>query len=104
MTQTAVQGVVWLADASLEIAQVKWSAYFVNTGDLDDADTKRFYVVMPLTAEFRERYDGAWRRLTKAESFRLALFDETDETPEGEWYVSISWSSSTHSLGLIIFK
>lgn len=86
MTQAAVQDVVWLDDAAEEILKVRFYAYFVNTGDLPDADTSHFYVVLPLTAKFRERYDSAWRRLTKVESFQLALFgNEADEKPEGDW-------------------
>ncbi|POS72432.1 2-dehydropantoate 2-reductase [Diaporthe helianthi] len=86
VTQAAVQDVVWLDDAASEIASIKFPAYFVNSGQLADADTMRFHVVIPLTAEFRERFDSAWRRLTKVESFELLLFDdEGDDTAKGHW-------------------
>lgn len=88
MTQAAVQDVVWLADAAWEIVKIGFPAYFVNSGQLADEDTTRFYVVIPLTAEFRERFDSAWRRLTKVESFELHLFqDASDDKAEGYWYV-----------------
>ncbi|KAG8167592.1 hypothetical protein KVR01_003281 [Diaporthe batatas] len=86
VTQAVVQDVVWLDDAANEIADIKFPAYFVNSGPLADEDTQSFYVVMPLTAEFRERFDSAWRRLTKVESFQLTLFsDESDDKAKAHW-------------------
>lgn len=86
MTQAAVQDVVWLDDEALAILKSGFSAYFVNSGQLADADTTRFYVVMPLTTEFRGRFEAAWRRLTKVESFKLRL-SQLDDKAEGLWYV-----------------
>lgn len=43
---------------------------------------------MPLTREFREQYDAAWRRLTKNGAFELNLFDSIeDQEPQATWYV-----------------
>lgn len=94
MTQANVQDIMWLDDAAAEIRQVKFLAYFVSLESVAPADAKQFYVVMPLSSEFRERYNAAWRRLTKVESFRLHLFHvASDELPGGDWYVK----TTTHS-------
>lgn len=85
MTHVAVQDVIWLDDAANEIRDLEFPTYFVKHAASASGKTEKLYAIMPLTAEFRERYESAWRRLTKAESFKLLLKD-ADEKP-GVWFV-----------------
>lgn len=49
-------------------------------------DAQLFYVVMPLTEQFRKEHYSAWRRLVKTESIRLHLFDAAEDMyPAGDW-------------------
>jgi hypothetical protein len=88
MTQTVVQDVMWLDDAAIAIRNTRFPAYFVSMDSTHPRDPARFYVVLPVTAEFRTEHESAWRRLTKAESFRVDLFDSIDdEEATGDWSV-----------------
>ncbi|KAM5349632.1 hypothetical protein ACJ41O_006137 [Fusarium nematophilum] len=88
--QAQVQDVMWLDDAAEEIAKTTFPAYFINPSSEDDTETKFFFVVVPLTKQFREEYEAAWRRLTKTEFFYLSLFDShSDSKPTGSWECKI---------------
>ncbi|KAF6807005.1 DNA helicase [Colletotrichum musicola] len=59
MTQTPVQDVMWIGQAANEIRQRRFPAYFVPG---DPADERFFYVVVRLTAQFRDDFKSAWKR------------------------------------------
>ena len=80
---------MWLDNAAKEIRQIKFPANFVPTETGPTAEVTRFYVVMPLPQEFRERYDAAWRRLTKVDSFRLNLHKSPEDEQPAEWDAKI---------------
>lgn len=86
VAQTHIQDVMWLYVAAAEIRKTKVSVYFVPLAQRPNV----FYVVVPLTKEFRERYMAEWHRLTRTEVFRLALFKTwASEKPEGDWDAKI---------------
>ena len=90
LTQSQVQDVMWLDRAATEIRATKFPVYFVDTGDRDEG--KYYFAIVPLTKEFRDRHDAAWRRLTTAESFRLNLYDSdtaANPEPSAEWDAKI---------------
>jgi hypothetical protein len=83
-----VQDVFWLHQAAEEIRETRFSAYFVPLDPVPHNEARRLYAIMPLTREFRERYDAAWRRLTKNGLFRLDLFSSVEDgNPSASWYV-----------------
>lgn len=80
---------MWIEQAAREIRSIKFSAYFIPLDPVAPADAKRFYVVVPITQAFRDRFNSAWRRLTKNPTFHVLLFGHADdESDEATWYVS----------------
>lgn len=79
VTQAIVQDIIWIYKAAQEISKVPFSAYFIPIDPIAAADTKKFYVIMPLTQKFIDRYQSAWRRLTKSDDFDLILYDRNNE-------------------------
>ncbi|KAH8902443.1 hypothetical protein BR93DRAFT_887046, partial [Coniochaeta sp. PMI_546] len=88
VTHACVQDIMWLEEAIKTIRQIKVPVYFVCADGASPAEVKFAFAVVKLPAKFRERFDAAWRRLTKEETFRLHLYGAwDDESPEGDWYV-----------------
>ncbi|KAG7284557.1 hypothetical protein NEMBOFW57_010935 [Staphylotrichum longicolle] len=75
LTQSVVQDVFWLQEAVEAISDFWAPAYFVSRG----VDDRRYYVVIPLTKEFRERFEAAWARLAKDNDAILKLASGSDE-------------------------
>ena len=75
VSQCVVQDTMWIAKAAAEIFGTRFFAYFVEPL----GDDYRQFVILPLSKEFRQKYDVPWKRLTGADSFQLAVFD-----PEAE--------------------
>ncbi|KAH6854724.1 hypothetical protein B0I37DRAFT_441680 [Chaetomium sp. MPI-CAGE-AT-0009] len=67
--QSVVQDVVWLQQAVVAMSQLSFPVYFVNRG----ADDRRYYAVIPLTTEFRDRFEAAWSKLAKDDEVSLLL-------------------------------
>jgi hypothetical protein len=85
LTQTVVQEVFWLHQAVEEMKVLWFPAYFVARG----SDESLYFIVIPVTKEFRERFDSAWRRLAKDRELVLLLRSgkiEVDEEKSVEWY------------------
>ncbi|KAK7428202.1 hypothetical protein QQZ08_005268 [Neonectria magnoliae] len=90
LTQSVVQDVMWVARDAAEIFATKFRAYFVCFKQDLDLNTdyefpSRYLAVVPLTQEFRERYESAWGRLTnKGSSLILVSHDGMQhiDTPE----------------------
>ncbi|KAF7554912.1 hypothetical protein G7Z17_g2536 [Cylindrodendrum hubeiense] len=90
VTQSIIQDIMWVDQAAREIRSIKYSAYFIPLDPVAPADAKRFYMVIPLTKEFRDRFDGAWRRLTKTPTLHVLLFNHPeDKEAEAKWKCSI---------------
>ncbi len=83
VTQSVVQDVFWLQQAVEQLKELWFSAYFASRGD----DEYRYFVVIPLTQEFHERFDSAWRRLAKDAEVTLLL--QTGE--EGDAAAPVEW-------------
>ncbi|KAH6850200.1 hypothetical protein B0I37DRAFT_428198 [Chaetomium sp. MPI-CAGE-AT-0009] len=59
VSQSVVQDIFWIQQASEAIEEVRSPAYLVERGH------GRYFVVVATTREFMDRYDAAWRRLAK---------------------------------------
>ncbi|CAH0049226.1 unnamed protein product [Clonostachys solani] len=75
VTQSAIQDVLWLAEAAAEIFATKLSAYFIPSQSDQDGMCSRYYVIIPLSKEFYGKYEQEWPALTDCESFKLAFHD-----------------------------
>ncbi|KAK1753560.1 hypothetical protein QBC47DRAFT_462368 [Echria macrotheca] len=72
LTQVAVQDVMWLDDAAIEIRKTRVPAYFVPASDNSNSDC---FLIMETNSVYREKFAAAWRHLTKEESCEVDLFD-----------------------------
>ncbi|KAH7010237.1 hypothetical protein EDB80DRAFT_868757 [Ilyonectria destructans] len=61
-------------DDEHEIAKIPFLGYFVPVG----ADKNAYYAIIPLNKEFRQRFDAAWRRLSKSNTLELVITNSTD--------------------------
>lgn len=97
LTQSQVQDVMWLDKAAAEIRSTKFSAYFVQQA----RNSNSYYVILPITEEFRERHDAAWRRLTSSDYFRVSLFNDAGkDDPDADWDAKfISYPEGVEELG-----
>ncbi len=88
MTQVNAQDVMWLDTAAEEIRQIRFPAYFVAQ-DPNVADPSEFFVITASTEMFRERFGGAWRRLTKCDTLKIHLFQDASDKDDtvAKWYV-----------------
>ncbi|CAH0026931.1 unnamed protein product [Clonostachys rhizophaga] len=75
VTQSAIQDVIWIADAAAEIFATKLSAYFIPSQTDQNGMCSRYYVIIPLSTEFYDKYEQQWLALTDCESFKLAFHD-----------------------------
>ncbi|EEU36367.1 uncharacterized protein NECHADRAFT_52518, partial [Fusarium vanettenii 77-13-4] len=95
VVQAAVQDVLWIDDAVNEILAIRFPAYFVSPETSASEPRavegiKQFYIVVALTPQFRTEYDSAWRRLIKAEGFRVRLFNSHESlSPHETWNCKI---------------
>ncbi|KAF3070219.1 hypothetical protein CFAM422_006697 [Trichoderma lentiforme] len=81
LTQCQVQDIIWVHKAALEIAEIPLQAYFVPARDSPVEECNFFYAIFPPGKVFLEKYEEAWRRLTKDQLLTLNLWDdEQDET------------------------
>ncbi|KAM6540132.1 hypothetical protein FALCPG4_001870 [Fusarium falciforme] len=87
MTQSEAQDFMWLDKAAGQLASRKVSAYFVER---NQGNTSRYYAIITLSKMLQFRYKHALCRLTKAGSFKLALYDNcADQVKSGEWDAKI---------------
>ncbi|PNH28068.1 hypothetical protein VD0002_g2806 [Verticillium dahliae] len=86
MTQSVVQDVIWLAQAAEEISRTPGPVYFVPFNlSVEPADEVKFYIIVPLTQEFRDAYASAWRRLARNLKLQVFLFRHTDDKDPATW-------------------
>ncbi|RXG43019.1 hypothetical protein VDGE_06156 [Verticillium dahliae] len=86
MTQSVVQDVIWLAQAAEEISRTPGPVYFVPFNlSVEPADEVKFYIIVPLTQEFRDAYASAWRRLARNLTLQVFLFRHTDDKDPATW-------------------
>ncbi|KAH0496386.1 hypothetical protein TgHK011_003749 [Trichoderma gracile] len=91
VNQNNVQDVMWLDDAAIEIATMKFPAYFVRP-DLGTptADTNVFFVVTAMQKRFTKEHEKAWGRLSKKEPLLLHLYDRSENSePDAIWKCKI---------------
>ncbi|RNJ60102.1 hypothetical protein D7B24_000299 [Verticillium nonalfalfae] len=90
MTQSVVQDVIWLDQAAEEISRTPGPVYFVPfDSSINPAYEKKFYIIVPLTQEFRDAYASAWRRLAKNLTLKVVLFRHTDDKDPAIWNCEI---------------
>jgi hypothetical protein len=75
--QSVVQDVIWFQQAVVAISQLQFPVYFVNRGTGD----RQYYVVIPVTTVFRERFEAAWSTLAKDGDVGLLLHVGEDKKP-----------------------
>ncbi|KAH7316633.1 P-loop containing nucleoside triphosphate hydrolase protein [Stachybotrys elegans] len=78
INQSTVQDVLWLHEAATEIAEAKFPAYFPCEEDVDLTDSKKLYLIVPMTELYRKARQQAWGRLSKQEGFKVQFFDDED--------------------------
>lgn len=84
-----MQDVMWLDTAADKIRQVRFPAYFVPRDNAPAVDATNFFAILLITEEFRQKFDAAWRHLTKSDSFKIQLFDDADDAqPAEKWFVT----------------
>lgn len=87
LTQAIAQDVMWLDKAAAQIEAMFFRAYFVSLDETPADKGTRFYVVMPLTKEFRESIESPWRRLKKNLPFSLSLRANKSNKYPAFWHV-----------------
>ncbi|KAL6825431.1 hypothetical protein J3E69DRAFT_366032 [Trichoderma sp. SZMC 28015] len=93
LTQSQVQDIMWVHKAALEIADIPLRAYFVPARDGPVEECKLFYAIVPLGKAFLEKYEEAWRRLTKDLLLTLNLWDDEQEDVPVAWAARIQQAS-----------
>ncbi|KAM0254015.1 hypothetical protein ACHAQJ_006985 [Trichoderma viride] len=76
LTQSQVQDIMWIHKVAQEINEIKFRAYFINSGHDEPQDCKEFFVIVPLGEEFLAQFEQPWLRLTKSGFLKLRLFDD----------------------------
>ncbi|PON27775.1 hypothetical protein TGAM01_v203542 [Trichoderma gamsii] len=90
LTQSEIQDVMWVHQASKEIRQEFLRAYFIAPGDADPQDCRELFAIVSLGTQFIEQYRQPWSRLVSSGHLKLRLFDhEGDQTP-AEWSARIA--------------
>ncbi|KAL7897285.1 hypothetical protein HDV63DRAFT_415097 [Trichoderma sp. SZMC 28014] len=85
LTQSAIQDVMWVHQASKEIRREFLRTYFIAPDDVDPQDYRELYAIISLGNQFFDRYRQPWSRLVSSGRLKLRLFDhEGDENP-AEW-------------------
>ncbi|OPB40617.1 hypothetical protein A0O28_0006970 [Trichoderma guizhouense] len=79
LTQCQVQDIMWVQKAAFEIAEIPLRAYFVPARDGPVDECKFFYAIVPLGKAFLEKYEEAWRRLTKDPLLTLNFWDDEQD-------------------------
>ena len=79
-----IQDVLWLADAADEIRDIRFQSYFIPIGGEDLENCRQFHTVVLTTQEFRDRFEAAWRRLTKDEWLKVHLYKSHDKLEDTE--------------------
>ncbi|KAF4991590.1 hypothetical protein FGRMN_7709 [Fusarium graminum] len=104
VNQSTIQDLMWVHEEAQEIADTQFRAYFVTPETGTAAEAHILHLVVPLTKEWRDLHDPAWRRLTKNDIFMIRLYDV--EVPNGEkckpakWACRIiEWPSGIPALG-----
>ncbi|KKP02303.1 hypothetical protein THAR02_05596 [Trichoderma harzianum] len=85
ITQSQVQDVMWIHNASQEISETMFRAYFVNAQERDPEHSRRFYVIVALNKPFLNRFENEWRRLTKTGYLKLKIFESKGDNWPAVW-------------------
>lgn len=87
VAHAAVQDVMWLEDARVEIRDIKCSFYCVD----EDPIAKYPLAIVKLPPGFVQRFEAAWRRLMKEDTFQICFHKSSEGDEEtklvAEWYV-----------------
>ncbi|KAK7419825.1 hypothetical protein QQZ08_010658 [Neonectria magnoliae] len=102
VTQYVVRDIMWIEQAADEIRREDFAVYFVPIDPVDPAEAMRFYLIVPPTQEFRDRFEDAWRRLTKSDVLHVILPDVNldPDVETSRWPCAIG----DHAQGIDAFK
>ncbi|KAF5670263.1 DNA helicase [Fusarium circinatum] len=89
VNQSVIQDVLWVHREAEAIKEDKFSAYFVTPETGSPADAYTLLLVVPMTKEWRDFHEAAWRRLTKDNLFKVRIYEVI--TPKGEDYKPADW-------------
>jgi hypothetical protein len=68
-------------------------AYFATPETGNPGEAKTLNLVVPLTKEWRDLHDAAWRRLMKNDFFKVTIYEvittEGEEEQPAQWYVLV---------------
>lgn len=84
LTQSQVQGFVWLRNAADSIATVELSALFIDARM--GAPGSTYYVVVPINKHYRPETRSAWQHLSQGQVLQLYL---CDDPKAAEWVARI---------------
>ncbi|TFB02785.1 Regulator of nonsense transcripts 1 [Trichoderma ghanense] len=93
LTQSQVQDIMWVHKAALEIAEIPLRGYFVPAKDGPIEECNFFYAIVPLDKAFLDKYEDAWRRLTKHPLLNLKVWEKEDDQVAVEWTARIQEAS-----------
>lgn len=94
----SAQDVLWLDRAAEEIRMNPFRCYLIpRISELADSlnPLSHFYVIIPMTKEFRESHESAWARLTKDGALKIAFCPDEKDVDPIEWYVCGASSLTT---------
>ncbi|CVL08874.1 uncharacterized protein FPRN_14657 [Fusarium proliferatum] len=89
VNQSIIQDVLWVHREAEAIKEDKFSAYFVTPETGSPADAYTLLLVVPMTKEWRDFHEAAWRRLTKDNLFCVHIYEVI--TPKGAKYEPAEW-------------
>ncbi|KAJ4055870.1 hypothetical protein NW756_002986 [Fusarium oxysporum] len=90
VNQSIIQDALWVHREAEAIAKDKFSAYFVTPETGSPADAYTLFLVVPMTKEWRDFHEAAWRRLTKDNVFGVRIYEVI--TPKGSDYEPAEWA------------
>ncbi|KAF9774579.1 hypothetical protein IL306_007411, partial [Fusarium sp. DS 682] len=80
VNQSSVQDILWVHREAKLIAATQFPAYFVTPNTEAISDAHVLHLVVPLTKNWRDLHDAAWRRLAKDD---LLLSVKIYDVPSG---------------------
>ncbi|KAL7943375.1 hypothetical protein V8C42DRAFT_346827 [Trichoderma barbatum] len=96
MTQSQVQDIFWLTDASRRIFDTRLRAYFVPTDNLPPAHINiNFYAIVPLDQPFLKEHAAALRCIINDDTLRLNIHASDHDKMPVEWMAQVVDSSDT---------
>lgn len=90
LTHSEIQDVMWIDQASKEIAETFLRGYFITPNSVLPQHCQEFYAIVTLGKQFIEKYHQPWSRLVNLGSLKLRLFDHEDDKNPAEWNAQIA--------------